>query len=1099
MPAYNKGTLDAYSTIDTKYLKARTLVLTGSLNVGGNAYISGSLTAATIIGTITTSGVNSITVSGSTNLTGSILLTGSNAVYLSQSGQTITISGSDATHEGLTVAEVRDHTPASHSGSHVSGSGDVISIYKSQIRDINDFTLTAPELNITGSTTSGISGSLVVTGSISGSAYFGPVMRVRTGSATTYVGRRIDFENGGAMIITMSQDTVNDEVVVTLQATGSGGGGGLADTVVEEIVFGSGSSAGVAVTSSRSDHTHGTPTLSPDNALDVSDTATSGSMNSGSKVDHVHRGVLSLSNSGSTELYSRVYVTGSPNISVTQSGQVINFDTNSNSLLAAYITGSTLLSGANITGPTATITTVNSTDIVSTNGTFTNLTGSTISGSVYIGATISSTNIAVVTITGSSIVSGSNIYGPNAVITNVSTTNVSGSTISGSLFKGTNVTVAYVSGSSIVSGSTVLGANGNFVNVNATNITGSTISGSSLLAPTATITNVNATNVTGSTISGSNIYGPNATVTNVYVTNLSGSGTISGSTVMASTLQVASFSPASITATTITGSTSVSGSTVYASILSGSAIKIVGDISGSSFSGPVMSARTGSATTYSRKAINFLQGSGMTVSLADDPTNQEVEVTIATTITGVDPATTIVAETGSGIVPAVGTSISFARADHTHGSPTFSSASPVDVSTSASAGTVNSGSKSDHAHKGVGGLGASGSGLLYGNIYITGSSNVVIASGSQLITVSLPNNVSVTNLTGTTLVSGSDIRGLTATITTVNSTTANLTNINATNVTGSVLSGSNIYGPNAKITNILATNVSGSGVVSGSTLYGSNARIVNLTGSEVTVTTLYANSIDTDQLTINGTFIVTDISATTITGATSVSGSNFLGANATLTNITGSIISGSTIRGASATITNINATNVTGSLLSGSDIRAPTATITTINTTNLNGSGTVSGSLIRGTDISGSHLGISGNTAVTGNLSGSTISGSITMNMDGNARVAVRQNSSGTGYLRRRINLVEGSNITLSLGDDSANEEVDVTITATSTINNGVKGYALVANGGTIAHGLGAVPTYIGLTASGSNPIQFSSTANSTNITVYHTAGGSAGVFWFAV
>lgn len=44
----------------------------------------------------------------------------------------------------------------------------------------------------------------------------------------------------------------------------------------------------------------------------------------------------------------------------------------------------------------------------------------------------------------------------------------------------------------------------------------------------------------------------------------------------------------------------------------------------------------------------------------------------------------------------------------------------------------------------------------------------------------------------------------------------------------------------------------------------------------------------------------------------------------------------------------------------------------------------------------------------------------------------VRKNSTGSEYIRRRLNLVEGSNITLTVGDDSANDEVDVTIAAAS-------------------------------------------------------------------
>lgn len=55
-----------------------------------------------------------------------------------------------------------------------------------------------------------------------------------------------------------------------------------------------------------------------------------------------------------------------------------------------------------------------------------------------------------------------------------------------------------------------------------------------------------------------------------------------------------------------------------------------------------------------------------------------------------------------------------------------------------------------------------------------------------------------------------------------------------------------------------------------------------------------------------------------------------------------------------------------------------------------------------------------------------------------NARVAVRKNSGGTTGTRRRLNFVEGSNIAITLADDAGNEEVAVTIAATTSIPAGV-------------------------------------------------------------
>ena len=51
--------------------------------------------------------------------------------------------------------------------------------------------------------------------------------------------------------------------------------------------------------------------------------------------------------------------------------------------------------------------------------------------------------------------------------------------------------------------------------------------------------------------------------------------------------------------------------------------------------------------------------------------------------------------------------------------------------------------------------------------------------------------------------------------------------------------------------------------------------------------------------------------------------------------------------------------------------------------------------------------------------------------MNNNARVGVRANSTGSTFIRRRINFIAGSGISISISDDSSFEEVDVTITNT--------------------------------------------------------------------
>lgn len=59
-----------------------------------------------------------------------------------------------------------------------------------------------------------------------------------------------------------------------------------------------------------------------------------------------------------------------------------------------------------------------------------------------------------------------------------------------------------------------------------------------------------------------------------------------------------------------------------------------------------------------------------------------------------------------------------------------------------------------------------------------------------------------------------------------------------------------------------------------------------------------------------------------------------------------------------------------------------------------------------------------------------TIGFDSTAALDNAARVAVNKNSGATVGTRRRINFIEGANVTLTIADDAGNEEVDVTIAA---------------------------------------------------------------------
>jgi hypothetical protein len=45
-------------------------------------------------------------------------------------------------------------------------------------------------------------------------------------------------------------------------------------------------------------------------------------------------------------------------------------------------------------------------------------------------------------------------------------------------------------------------------------------------------------------------------------------------------------------------------------------------------------------------------------------------------------------------------------------------------------------------------------------------------------------------------------------------------------------------------------------------------------------------------------------------------------------------------------------------------------------------------------------------------------------------KVDVRKNSAGSVFTRRRLNFIEGTNVTLTVSDDAGNDEVDITINA---------------------------------------------------------------------
>lgn len=70
---------------------------------------------------------------------------------------------------------------------------------------------------------------------------------------------------------------------------------------------------------------------------DVTDTPTAGTSTEASRCDHAHEGVHSVSKSGDTALFGDVTVTGSGGITVTQTGQNIDFDGSGSGSSKGYI------------------------------------------------------------------------------------------------------------------------------------------------------------------------------------------------------------------------------------------------------------------------------------------------------------------------------------------------------------------------------------------------------------------------------------------------------------------------------------------------------------------------------------------------------------------------------------------------------------------------------------------------------------------------------------------------------------------------------------------------------------------------------------------
>jgi hypothetical protein len=73
------------------------------------------------------------------------------------------------------------------------------------------------------------------------------------------------------------------------------------------------------------------------------------------------------------------------------------------------------------------------------------------------------------------------------------------------------------------------------------------------------------------------------------------------------------------------------------------------------------------ANIGSRRRLNFIEGSNITLTIADDAVDEEIDVTIASG--GGVPSDTVVSETSFDQTANAGTSTTYSRGDHTHGTP----------------------------------------------------------------------------------------------------------------------------------------------------------------------------------------------------------------------------------------------------------------------------------------------------------------------------------------------------------------------------------------------------------------------------------------------
>ncbi|HEX4662468.1 MAG TPA: hypothetical protein VH144_02545, partial [Candidatus Saccharimonadales bacterium] len=199
---------------------------------------------------------------------------------------------------------------------------------------------------------------------------------------------------------------------------------------------------------------------------------------------------------------------------------------------------------------------------------------------------------------------------------------------------------------------------------------------------------------------------------------------------------------------------------------------ITADVNTNTSTQKVEVAKAGTLTG-TRKRVNLIEGSNVTITTADNAGSDRVDVTIAAASGGGTPATTVTSETAYGQASAVGTATNYAREDHTHGSPSLTSSAPattLGIGTAAAVGVATTPARADHVHP-VAAAGAPGASAV-GDTQSTGVATTFAASDHRhareafgTVTALTAFNTASSNGVATTLARSDHVHGAPAIVT----------------------------------------------------------------------------------------------------------------------------------------------------------------------------------------------------------------------------------------------------------------------------------------------------------------------------------------------